>query len=53
MLTPRRACRRGLWSLIGTLVAVAILIALAALYLPRIAARHSAPVKAATPMERG
>ncbi len=54
MLTPRpAACRRGQWSLVGTLIAVAILIALAALYIPRIAARHSEAGQAATPIERG
>jgi flagellin-like protein len=37
MLTPRSAsCRQGQWSLIGSLVAVAIIIVLAAIYLPRL-----------------
>ncbi len=37
MLTPRSAaCRRGQWSLVGSLVAVAILIALAAVLIPRL-----------------
>lgn len=53
MLTPRSArCRQGQWSLIGTLVAVAIIIVLAALYLPRIAKRRAGPGEAATPMQR-
>lgn len=53
MLTPRSArCRQGQWTLVGTLVAVAIIIVLAALYIPRIARRHAEPGGAATPMER-
>ena len=53
MLTPRSArCRQGQWTLVGTLVAVAIIIVLAALYLPRIAKRHADPGEAATPMQR-
>ncbi|MDQ2688379.1 MAG: type II secretion system GspH family protein [Armatimonadota bacterium] len=54
MLTPRSArCRQGQWTLIGTLVAVAIVIVLAALYLPRIVGRRAEPGGgAATPMQR-
>lgn len=55
MLTPRSArCRQGQWSLIGTLVAVAIVIVLAALYIPRLMGRHTEPGSggAATPMQR-
>lgn len=53
MLTPRSArCRRGQWSLVGTLVAVAIIVVLAALYLPGIAKRRADPGQAATPMQR-
>lgn len=54
MLTHRStSCRQGQWSLIGSLVAIAILIALAAYMIPRVAARHSQPGGPATPIERG
>ncbi|MBV9850175.1 MAG: hypothetical protein JO250_10920 [Armatimonadetes bacterium] len=39
--------------MIGLLVAIAVLIILAGLWVPRIAARHSEPSQAATPTERG
>lgn len=53
MLTPRSArCRRGQWTLVGTLVAVAIIVVLAALYVPRIAKRHADPGGAPTPIQR-
>jgi type II secretory pathway pseudopilin PulG len=54
MLTPRSArCRQGQWTLIGTLVAVAIVIVLAALYIPRIVGRRAEPGGgAATPIQR-
>ena len=48
-----RKMQRGQWSLIGTLVAVAILIALAAWLIPKYALRHSeSPKDPATPIER-
>lgn len=54
MLTPRSAARRyGQWSLIGTVVAIAIILVLAAVYFPKIAARHHQLGQAATPIERG
>ena len=54
MLTSgSRRSRRGQWSLVGILVGVTIVIILAALYFPRIAARHSRADQAATPTERG
>lgn len=53
MLTPRPAnCRRGQWSLVGILVALAIILIVAAIYIPKIAARHHQPGQGATPMER-
>lgn len=54
MLTHRPASNsQGQWSLIGSLVAIAILIGLAAYMIPRVATRHSAPGGPATPIERG
>jgi competence protein ComGC len=50
--TSRRSCRYGQWTLIGLLVTITIIIILAAVYIPRIAARHSAPGEARTPTER-
>ena len=47
------ARRRGQWSLVGILVALAIVAILAAIYVPRITSRHSQPSQAATPTERG
>lgn len=44
---------RGQWSLVGLMVAATVLIILAALYIPRIAKRHSQPGEVATPTERG
>jgi competence protein ComGC len=45
-------CRRGQWTLVGTLVAIAIIFIMMAIYMPRIAARHSAKGQPRTPMER-
>lgn len=51
-VSPLPRLRRGQWSLVGVLVALAIILILAGLYIPRIAARHSHPGEAATPRER-
>jgi len=53
MIPARSSARqRGQWSLVGSLVAIAILIGLAAWLIPKYAAPHSAPGEAATPTER-
>ncbi|MEO7719912.1 MAG: type II secretion system protein [Capsulimonas sp.] len=53
MAMRRSAARqRGQWSLVGMLVAIAILMILAATIVPQIAAEHSKPGQAATPKER-
>jgi type II secretory pathway pseudopilin PulG len=45
--------QRGQWSLIGLLAALAIVVILAAITVPQIAARHSEPGEPRTPIERG
>lgn len=54
MLTPRSAaCRRGQWTLIGTLVAVVIVIVLAAMWIPRLTRHRTDPGRpASAPLER-
>jgi type II secretory pathway pseudopilin PulG len=51
MFAPRNNAR-GQATLIGLLVAILIIGVLAAIYYPRVAARHSAPDEPRTPVER-
>jgi len=44
---------RGQWSLIGLLLAMAVVMILAAIYMPRVAVTHSKPGEPRTPIERG
>lgn len=44
---------RGQWSLIGLLLALAIVMILAAIYMPQVASVHSKPGQPRTPIERG
>jgi flagellin-like protein len=52
MVQSRRATQRGQASLIGLLITLAIIMILAAVYYPQIAADHSEPGQGATPRER-
>lgn len=45
--------QRGQWSLIGLLLALAIIVTLAAITFPQIASTHSQPGEPRTPIERG
>jgi hypothetical protein len=45
--------RRGQWSLIGLLLCLAIMVTLASIVYPQVAARHSQPGEPRTPIERG
>ena len=44
--------RQGQWTLIGLLATISIIAILAAIYIPNVAAKHSAPGEARTPRER-
>ena len=52
IMRSRKVRQRGQATLIGMLVALAIVIILAAMYFPQIAGNHSAPGQAPTPRER-